>query len=133
LIAGLLSRNRLSPSDSSSPLNHVVDYYRQNPPELTMDDYLTIAETGLKRSLAAYQRADSAHAAQLAQDAYWDGFKFMEGDLPSQSYIAFERAYAEYQSCIEAKGPPEKARASAKTMLKILQQIRHQKGLRSSR
>jgi high-affinity iron transporter len=130
LIAFLLPRNGLLRADSLSDLKHAVDYYRQNPPELTMDDYMTIAETGLKRSLIAYQRADSAHAAQLAQGAYWDGFEFLEGDLPSQIYIAFERAYTEYQSCLEAKAPPEKARASIKKMLKILQQIRDQKGLR---
>jgi high-affinity iron transporter len=129
LTAPLTAGNRVPRSDSSPP-QHVVDYYRQNPPELTMADYMTITETGLKRSLLAYLRADSAHAAQLAEDAYWNGFEFMEGDLSSQIYLAFERTHAEYQSCIQKKGPPEMARESVKIMLNILQQVRNQKGLR---
>jgi len=130
LAAALAAQNRLPRSDSSSPLKQIVDYYRQNPPELTMVDYMNITETGLKRSLQAYLRADSAYAAQLAEDAYWNGFEFMEGDLSSQIYLAFERAHAEYQSCIQKKGSPEMAQESVKTMLNILQQIRNQKGLR---
>jgi high-affinity iron transporter len=126
LIAVLLSKNHLPHSDSSS-IKHAVDYYRQNPPELTRDDYITIAETGLKKSLEAYQQADSAYAAQLVQDAYWNGFEMLEGNLPSHIYLAFERAYSEYQSCIEAKGSPEKAQVPVKMMLKILQHIRGQK------
>jgi len=133
LIAMLSSRNHRLHSDPASPLKQVADYYRQNPPELTWDDYMAITETGLKRSLAAYLSAEFAYAAQLAQNAYWDGFEFMEDDLPARIYIAFERAHAEYQSCIEAKGPPAKARASIKTMLKILRQIPNQKVQRSPR
>jgi high-affinity iron transporter len=128
LAAILAARNRLSHPDSS--LKQIVDYYRQNPPELTMADYLTITETGLQRSLLAYLRADSAYAAQLAEDAYWNGFEFMEGELSSQIYLAFERAHAEYQSCIQKKGPPEMAQQAVKLMLNILQQIRTQKGWR---
>ena len=133
LIAVLSSQNHRLHADSASLLKQVVDYYRQNPPELIREDYMAITETGLKRSLAAYLSADFVYAAQLAQNAYWDGFEFMEDDLPSRIYIAFERAHAEYQSCIEAKGPPAKARASVKTMLKILRQIPHQKVQRSPR
>ena len=133
LIAMLSPQNHRLHADSASPLKQVADYYRQNPPELTREDYMAITEAGLKRSLAAYLSTDFAYAAQLAQNAYWDGFEFMEDDLPSRIYIAFERAHAEYQSCIEAKGPPAKARASIKTMLKILRQIPHQKVPRSPR
>ncbi len=130
LTAALAARNRLSHSDSSSSPKQIVDYYRQNPPELTMADYMNITETGLQRSLLAYLRADSAYAAQLAEDAYWNGFELMEGDLSSEIYFAFERAHAEYQSCLQKKAPPEMAQESVKTMLNILQQVRTQKGWR---
>ena len=129
LVAVLLSQRR-SPHSVSSSLQQTVDYYRQNPPELTWDDYITITETGLKKSLNAYRHADSAYASQLAQDAYWNGFEMLEGDLPSRILGAFERAYAEYLACIEARELPEKAEAPVKTMLKTLQHIRQQKRLR---
>jgi high-affinity iron transporter len=129
LIALLSSQNSLPHSDSSS-LRHLVDYYRQNPPELTVADYLTITETGLKKSLQAYLTGDSAYAAQLIEDAYWNGFEFLEGDLPLQICRGFENAYAGYLSCIEAKGPKKKARELAKVMFEILHHVRQQKGLR---
>ena len=129
----LLSRDHLTRADSSSSLKHFVDYHRQNPPELTMDDYMTIAETGITRSFAAYQRADSSYAVQLIHEAYWDGFEFMEGDLLRQTCLAFERAFAAYLACIEKKAPPKKAQVPIKAMLKILQQIRNRQGLRNSR
>ena len=129
LIALLSSQNPLTHTDSSS-LRHLVDYYRQNPPELTVADYLTITETGLKKSLQAYLAGDSAYAAQLIEDAYWNGFEFLEGEVPLQICRGFENVYAEYLSCIEARGPSKKARASVNMMLKLIQHIRKQKGLR---
>jgi hypothetical protein len=110
----------------------VVDYHRQNPPELLMDDYITSTETGLKQSLSAYQRGDSAYAVELAEEAYLDGFELMEGELLRQTYLAFERAHAEYLACIEKKESPKKARTSIEAMLKILRHIRDHKGLRGS-
>lgn len=128
----LLSRNHLTRADSSLSLKHLVDYHRQNPPELTMDDYMTIAETGIKRSWAAYQRADSNYAVQLIHEAYWDGFEFMEGELLRKTCLAFEHAFREYLACIEEKAPPKKAQVPIKAMFKILQQIRNRQGLQSS-
>ncbi|MCI0690742.1 cytochrome c [candidate division KSB1 bacterium] len=132
LAALIALQQRLPHADSSSYLKHVVDYHRQNPPELVMDDYITSTETGLKQSLAAYQRGDSAYAVQLAEEAYLEGFEMMEGELLRLPYLAFERAYAEFISCIEKKESPKKARTSIEAMLKILRQIRDHKGPRSA-
>lgn len=110
----------------------IVDYYRQNPPELTMNDYLVITENGVKRSWKAYQRGDSAHAVQLIYEAYWDGFEFMEGELLKETNRAFERAFAEYLSCIEKKAAPEAVEIPIKAMRKILQQIRNRQGWQNS-
>jgi hypothetical protein len=127
LEALLSSRNGLPHADAANHLARAVDYYRQNPPRLTVDEYLTIAETGLKQSLAAYQCADSLLAMQAVEEAYWQGFESIEVMLPPQIYLEFERAHLEYRACIEEKRPPEKARAAAKSMFKILRQIRKQK------
>jgi high-affinity iron transporter len=123
----LSSRNGLPHADSSNHLASTVDYHRQNPPRLTVDEYLTIAETGLKQSLAAYQHADSLQAMQAMEAAYWQGFESIEVLLPPQIYLEFEHAHLEYCACIEVKKTPEKARAAAKAMFKTLQQIRKQK------
>jgi high-affinity iron transporter len=133
LAARLAPRTHSPHADSSLYLKPIIDYYRQNPPESTRDDYLAFTEAGLKQSLAAYQRADSVRAVQLIQEAYWDGFEFMEGELLNETYFAFERAFTEYLACIENKASPEKAQAPIEAMLKILQQIRSHQGLRSSR
>jgi high-affinity iron transporter len=125
----ILSRQRLAQADSSSDPKHIVDYYRQNPPEQTMDDHANITEEGLKQSLAAYQRGDFAGADRFAQEAYWDGFELMEGLLLWQVYLAFERVHAEYLLCIEQKDSSKKAQALVKKMLKMLEQIRKQKEL----
>lgn len=123
----LSSRQGLPHADSSQQFACAVDYYRQNPPRLTMDECLTIVETGLKQSLAAYQRADSMLAMQSIEEAYWQGFEPIEGILPSQIYLEFERVHLEYRACIEETRPAEKARAAAKSMFKTLRQIRKQK------
>ncbi|MGH7454824.1 MAG: c-type cytochrome, partial [bacterium] len=132
LAALISSQQRLPHADSSSYLKHVVDYHRQNPPELMMDDYITSTETGMKQSLAAYQRGDSAYAVELAEEAYLEGFELMEGELLRETYLAFEHARAEYLSCIEKKESPKKARTAIETMLKILRHIRNHKGLRGA-
>jgi high-affinity iron transporter len=128
----LSSRKSPPHADSSQRLARVVDYYRQNPPRLSMDELVTIVETGLKQSLAAYQRADSLQAMQAVEEAYWQGFEPIEAILPSQVYLEFERAHLEYRACIEEKRPPESARAAAKSMLKTLRQIRRQKLIRTA-
>jgi high-affinity iron transporter len=132
LAALIASQQRLPHTDSSSHLMRVVDYHRQNPPELVMDDYITSTETGMKQSLAAYQRGDSAYAVEIAEEAYLEGFELMEGELLRETYLGFERARAEYLSCIEKKESPPKARKQIEIMLKILRDIRNNKGLRGA-
>jgi high-affinity iron transporter len=132
LAALMASQQRLPHADSSSSLQRMVDYHRQNPPELVMDDYITSTETGMKQSLAAYQRGDSAYAVQLAEETYLDGFELMEGELLRETYLGFERAHAEYLSCIEKKESPKKARTQIEIMLKTLRAIRNHKGLRGA-
>ncbi len=132
LQALLSPRNGLLRADSSHHLARAIDHYRQNPPRLTMEEYLTIVETGLKQSLAAYQRADSLQAMQAVEEGYWQGFEPIEVILPPQIYLEFERAHLDYRACIEEKRPPEKARAAAKSMFKTLRQIRTQKLTRTA-
>ncbi len=132
LVALIASQQRLPHADSSSHLQRAVDYHRQNPPELVMDDYITSTETGLKQSLSAYQRGDSAYAVELIEEAYLEGFELMEGELLRETYLAFERAHAEYLARIEKKESPKKARNQIETMLKILREIRNHKGLRGA-
>lgn len=132
LAAVMASQQRLPHTDSSSHLKRMVDYHRQNPPELVMDDYITSTETGLKQSLSAYQRGDSAYAVELIEEAYLEGFELMEGELLRETYLAFEGAHAEYLACIEKKESPKKARASIAAMLKVLKHVRNHKGLRGS-
>ena len=127
LRAVLSSRDQLLHSDSASSFEQVVDFYRQNPPTLTMEEYLTTTEAALKRSLAAYQSSDSAGALQFAEEAYWEGFEPIEVDLPAPVLRKFEQTNAKYLACIEAKESPKQAQALVKTMLKILQEIRRQK------
>jgi len=132
-LADILSyQQRLQRPDSMLQRPRLVDYCRQNPPELAMDEHLAIAEKRLKQSLAAHERADSAMAIQLAEEAYWLGFEPIERKLLSRVYLKFERAHTEYHWCIEEKGAPEPARALVQDMLEILQQIRGQRGLRGS-
>ncbi|MCG3121420.1 MAG: hypothetical protein ALAOOOJD_04512 [bacterium] len=133
VLAAMLSSRNYSPHpDSALSLQALVDYHRQNPPASTRDELLIFTEAALKQSLAAYQRADSAGAVQLIEEAYWDGFEFMEGDLLNETYFAFERAFTEYLACIEHRVSSEKAQAPVQAMLKILQQIRQHQGLRSA-
>jgi len=107
-----------------------VDYCRQSPPGLSMDESIALAEKKLQQSFAAFVRADSAAAVQLAEEAYWLGFEPIESKLLSRVYLQFERAHTEYHWCLEEKGPREKAQALVHELLKILQDIRGQKGLR---
>jgi high-affinity iron transporter len=132
-LQAILSRqNRWRQPDSSLRLNRLVDYFRQNPPELTMDECIAIIEKRLQQSLSAYQRGDSTAAIDFADEAYWQGFEPIEGKLLSRVYLKFERTHTEYHWCIEEKGSLEQARALVKTMLDILLQIRNHKGLRRS-
>jgi len=132
-LADILSyQQRLQRPDSMLQRHRLVDYCRQNPPELTIDEHLTMTETRLKQSLAAHARTDSAAAMQLAEEAYWLGFEPIERKLLSRVYLKFERTHTEYHWCIEEKGSPERARALVRDMLEILQQIRGQRGLRGS-
>lgn len=132
LAARFSPRNHSAATDSAWSRQPAVDYYRQNPPESSRDELLAFTETMLKQSLAAYHGADAAGAVQLIEEAYWEGFEFMEGDLLNETYFAFERAYSEYLECIEKKAAPEKVQAPINAMFKILQQIRRQQGLRNS-
>ncbi len=132
-LAAILSyQQRLQRPDSVLLRYRRVDYWRQNPPELTMDEHLTMTETRLKQSLAAHVRADSATAMQLAEEAYWLGFEPIERKLLSRVYLKFERTHTEYHWCIEERGSPERARTLVQDMLEILRQIRGQRGLRGS-
>ena len=126
LLPILASQNHRQRADSSF---RFIDYWRQNPPELTLEEYVTITETHLKQSLAAYLRSDSALAKLLADDAYWLGFEPIERKLLPKAYLKFERLIAELHDCIEAWGSHKKARTLVKSMLGILQQIRRQKVL----
>jgi len=132
-LADILSyQQRLQRPDALLQRSRLVDYCRQNPPELTLDEHLAMAETRLNQSLAAHARADSAAAMQLAEEAYWLGFEPIERKLLSRVYLKFERTHTEYHWCIEEKGSPERARALVRDMLEILRQIRGQRGLRKS-
>ncbi|MDZ7405656.1 MAG: cytochrome c [candidate division KSB1 bacterium] len=122
----LASQNHQKRTDSSF---RYIDYWRQNPPELTLEEYVMITETHLKESLAAYLRSDSARAKLLADDAYWLGFEPIERRLQPRAYLKFEQLIAELHACIEARGPQKKARALVKAMLDILGQARRQKVL----
>jgi high-affinity iron transporter len=132
LAALMASQQRLPHADSSSHLQRAVDYHRQNPPELVMEDYITSTETGMQQSLAAYQRGDSAYAVEIAEEAYLEGFELMEGELLRDTYLGFERARAEYLACIEKKESPKKAQKQIEIMFKILRDIRNNKGLRGA-
>ncbi|MGH7596552.1 MAG: c-type cytochrome [bacterium] len=132
LAALMASQQGLPHTDSSSYLRRMVDYHRQNPPELVMADYIASTETGMQQSLAAYQRGDSAYAVEIAEEAYLEGFELMEGELLRDTYLGFERARAEYLACIEKKASPKKARAQIEIMFKILRDIRNNKGLRGA-
>lgn len=107
-----------------------VDYYRQNPPDLAMDESLTLVERKLQQSFTAFVRGDSAAAIQLAEEAYWLGFEPIERKLLSRTYLRFERTHTEYHWCIEEKGTPERARALVRDLLAIVQDIRARRGLR---
>jgi len=107
-----------------------IDYCRKNPPALSMDESLALTEKKLQQSFAAFMRADSAAAIQLAEEAYWLGFEPIESKLLSRVYLKFERTHTEYHWCIEEKGTREKARALVRDLLEILQDIRGQRGLR---
>jgi high-affinity iron transporter len=122
----LASQNHRQRTDSSF---RYIDYWRQNPPELTLEEYVTITETHLKQSLAAYLRSDSAQAKLLADDAYWLGFEPIERKLLPKVYLKFEKLIAELHDCIEARESPKKARALVKSMRDILRQVRRQKVL----
>lgn len=130
-LAGILSYQQRGrqPQTAWQP-QRWVDYYRKNPPDLTMDESLTLAEKKLRQSLAAFRRADSAAAILLAEEAYWLGFEPIESKLLSRVYLRFERVHTEYHWCIEEKGPLEKAEALARELLEILQQVRARRGLR---
>lgn len=108
----------------------LVDYCRQNPPDLPMDESITLAEEKLRQSFAAFVRADSAAAIQLAEEAYWLGFEPIERRLLSRVYLQFERTHTEYHWCVEENGSREKAQELVRKLLKILQDIRGQRGLR---
>jgi high-affinity iron transporter len=128
-LAAILARqNRRKPAPDFHAL---ADYYRQNPPQPEMNEYLDITEKLLKQSLSAYARGDSAAANQLAYDAYWNGFETIERNLQYPLYTRFEQIYGDYNTCIEKRGQLQQAKALMKMMLDILQHIRKGKGWRS--
>ena len=95
-----------------------------------MGESIALAEKKFQQSFAAFVRADSAAAIQLAEEAYWLGFEPIESKLLSRVYLQFERLHTEYHWCLEENGPHEKAQALVRELLKILQDIRGQRGLR---
>jgi high-affinity iron transporter len=130
-LAAILSRQKSSANQTSPTPGQVVDYFRQNPPSLTIEEYVAIAENLLHQSLSAYLQADSARAVQLADDAYWYGFEPIENKLMSRVYLEFEQTHSEYHWTLETPGQSKQARTLAQALIKILQQIRSGKGLRS--
>jgi high-affinity iron transporter len=131
LAASLTRTNRFTGQNGAPTADQIVDYFRQNPPSLTIDEYTTIAENLLRQSLSSYLQADSARAIELADNAYWYGFEPIENKLVSQVYLKFEKLHSEYHWCLETPGQSKKAKTLAQALIKILQQIRSGKGLRS--
>jgi high-affinity iron transporter len=131
LAATFSRQNRVSDQIGAPTADQIVDYFRLNPPSLTIDEYTTISENLLRQSLSAYLQADSARAIELADDAYWYGFEPIENKLVSQVYLKFENLHSEYHWCLETPGQSKQAKALVQALIKILQQIRGGKGLRS--
>ena len=123
-------QQRTRQPDAAWQPQRFVDFCRQNPPDLSMGESIALAEKKLQQSFAAFVRADSAAAIQLAEEAYWLGFEPIESKLLSRVYLQFERLHTEYHWCLEENGPHEKAQALVRELLKILQDIRGQRGLR---
>jgi hypothetical protein len=130
-LVAILSRQKPFADRTSPAPGQVVDYFRQNPPSLTIAEYVAIAENLLRQSLSAYLHADSARAVQLSDDAYWYGFEPIENKLMSKVYLEFEQTHSEYHWVLEKPGQPQQAQALAQALIKILRQIRSGKGLRS--
>jgi high-affinity iron transporter len=131
LAAILLRQNRFVRKALSPTPDQMVDYFRKNPPQPTIDEYLAITEKLLKQSLAAYVRGDSAAANQFSYEAYWQSFEMIERKLQPPLYCRFERIYGDYNSCIETPEQVEKANTLMKMMIEILHHIRKGRGLRS--
>jgi high-affinity iron transporter len=78
LLVQLESRGDPAGGSSDSVLFGWIDYLRQNPPQMSLEDRLAIAQKKLNKSFAAYANGDMDKALALSIDAYMDGVEPVE-------------------------------------------------------
>jgi high-affinity iron transporter len=121
----ILSAQADSTGDASTPAaSGVVDYFRLHFPQLTTEEYLTIAERRLRQSFAAYRHNDGAKALQLALDAYLHGFEPIELQLDASMKTEIESAFHHYSRCLEERQPHAPTKASLNELLGKLNKAR---------
>ncbi|MDZ7343778.1 MAG: FTR1 family protein, partial [candidate division KSB1 bacterium] len=105
----LLANDGAENGASPNQMMGMVDYYRQNVPRLTADEYLTIAEKTFRQSVDAYRRGDFAAAHKLAVDGYLQGFEPIEAYLERSLKTGFENALARYRQNLNERRQAEPA------------------------
>jgi high-affinity iron transporter len=111
----------------------VQAYLRSRPQAVAADkpSPIEFARTTLTASLEAYRRGESAQAAQLAIQAYLEGFELAEASLQNVDgalVTHIEREMMAYRGLVQAGAPVEQAATQQRTVDELLGQASERLG-----
>ncbi|MFQ5651290.1 MAG: FTR1 family protein [bacterium] len=115
---------------TSSPDSHwtsVIDYWRQNPPEVNPDEKLNAAQQKLSKSITAYQNGQSDQAVQLALDAYLEGIEPVEPLLSQKApalVTVVEKEFGQYRRAVRSEAPMTQVTQRYRKLVNIFEEIR---------
>ncbi len=88
-----------------SNLFSTVDYFRQNPPQVSVEEQLTFTRQKLHESLTAYKNADFTGALNAITDAYLAGVEPLEAQLRRADVTALEMEFSKLRNAILTQRP----------------------------
>ena len=94
--------NMSDSTTADSLLSGWLDYLRQNPPQMTFEERLSIAQKKLSKSFAAYVDRDKDKSLALSVEAYMDGVEPVEPFLSEKDKSLVTKVESEFSRYREA-------------------------------
>jgi high-affinity iron transporter len=104
-----------------------VDYFRQNPPQLSSQERLLFTQQKLNQSFSSYQRGQSDKAVKLALEAYLEGLEFLEPELLQRdpSLVAkLEKEFSNYRNDLKLGASILEIKQQYRNLLNILEDVK---------
>jgi high-affinity iron transporter len=103
-LAAKLKFEAASNIDESNLLS-TVDYFRHNPPGISVEEKLTYTKQKLLESFESYKRNDFASALNAITDAYLAGVEPLEAQLKRSDVTVIEMEFSKLRSAIRKQRP----------------------------